>query len=122
MAIRYATIVLTAAGSLALVLGLLLWGGLGMNLISLHMLLGFLAVGALWIVAVGQALGKNGNWPIAIAALLLGGLTIWLGTTQTTLMSGDRHWIVQVIHLLLGVALIGLGHVGAARQRRASVL
>jgi hypothetical protein len=119
MTIRYATAVLTVAGILALVLGLLLWFGLGVSLISMHMLLGYLAVGALWIVAIGQAFTK-GNWPIALAALLLGALTIWLGMTQATLLSGQSHWIIQFIHLTLGVATIGLGHVAAARQRKAA--
>ncbi len=121
MTIRYATAVLTVAGILALVLGLLLWIGLGVSLISMHMLLGYLAVGALWIVAIGQAFTKNGNWPIALTALCLGALTIWLGMTQATLLSGQFHWLVQFIHLLLGLAIVGLGHMAAARQRKASV-
>jgi len=120
MTMRYATAVLTVAGLLALVLGLLLWIGLGVSLISMHMLLGYLAVGALWIVAIGQAFTKNGNWPIALAALLLGALTIWLGMTQTTLLSGQSHWFVQIVHLILGLAIVGLGHMAAARQRKAS--
>ncbi len=120
MAMRYATAVLTVAGMLALVLGLLMWIGLGASLISMHMLLGYLAVGALWIVAIGQAFTTNGNWSIALAALLLGAVTIWLGTTQATLLNGQSHWIVQLIHLILGLAIVGLGHVLAARQRRAS--
>lgn len=120
MTMRYATSVLTLAGILALVLGLLLWIGLGVSLISMHMLLGYLAVAALWTVAIGQAFTKNGNWPIALAALLLGAATIWLGTTQATLLSGQSHWIVQFIHLILGLAVIGLGHMAAARQRKAA--
>jgi hypothetical protein len=120
MTIRYATAVLTVAGLLALVLGLLWWIGLGVSLISMHMLLGYLAVGALWVAAIGQAFTKNGNWPIALAALLLGAVTIWLGMTQTTLLSGQSHWIVQIVHLMLGVATIGLGHMAGARQRKAS--
>jgi hypothetical protein len=120
VAIRYATAILTVAGLLALVLGLFSWIGFGVQLISMHMLLGYLAVGALWIAAIGQAFTKNGNWPIALAALLLGTVTIWFGTTQATLLGGSAHWIVQIVHLMLGVASIGLGHMAGARQRKAS--
>ena len=120
MAIRYATAVLTVAGILALVLGLPLWIGFGGDWTSMHMLLGWLAVAALWVVAIGQAFTKNGSWPIALAALLLGALTIWLGMTQATLFRGSSHWIVQLVHLTLGVATIGLGHMAAARQRKAA--
>jgi hypothetical protein len=119
MAIRYATAILTVAGLLALVLGLLLWIGLGVNLISMHMLLGLLAVGALWIVAIGQALAKNGNRILALAALILGGLTIWLGMIQAALLNGPSHWIIQLIHPMLGLATVGLGHMAAARHRKA---
>jgi hypothetical protein len=119
MAIRYATAILTVAGLLALVLGVLLWIGVGVNLISMHMLLGLLAVGALWIVAIGQALAKNGNRLLALAALILGGLTIWLGMIQAALLSGGFHWIIQLIHLILGLATIGLGHMAAVRHRNA---
>lgn len=119
MVIRYATAVLTVAGLLALVLGVLLWIGLGVNLISLHMLLGLLAVGALWIVAIGQASAKNGNRLLGFSALLLGALTIWLGVIQAALLRGGFHWIIQLIHLALGLATIGLGHIAAVRQRKA---
>jgi hypothetical protein len=47
-------------------------------------------------------------------------VTIWFGTTQATLLGGSAHWIVQIVHLMLGVASIGLGHMAGARQRKAS--
>jgi hypothetical protein len=33
-------------------------------------------------------------------------------------MVGEFHWIIQVIHLLLGLAAIGIGHMAAARYRK----
>jgi hypothetical protein len=34
------------------------------------------------------------------------------------LMVGDFHWLVEVLHLFLGILTIGLGHIGAARYRK----
>ena len=104
---------------LALVSGLLFWTGVALNLVSLHMLLGFLAVGALWTIGVAQAVVKGGSWTIAASALLLGLITIIFGLYQSTLLIGPWHWIVDVTHLLLGILTIGLGHMGAARYRKA---
>ena len=118
MVIRYASAVLTLSGGLALVLGLLVWSGPALNLVSMHMLLGFLAVGSLWVIGVGQFLSHSGSWAIALSALLVGAFTGVLGLYQSSLMIGEAHWMIQVIHLLLGVLTIGLGHMGAARYRK----
>jgi hypothetical protein len=118
MVIRIASIVLNLAGLLALILGVLFWVGAASNLVSLHMLLGFLTIGALWIVGIGQALQKGGSWIIAISAVVLGALTGYLGMIQASLLLGEFHWVIESSHLLLGLLTIGLGHIGAARYRK----
>jgi hypothetical protein len=118
MAIRYASAVLTLAALLALILGIFFWFGAALHLISMHMLLGFLAVAALWVIGIGQAFSPSGSWQIAIVSLLVGALTVVLGLYQSSLLIGASHWVVQVIHLLLGLLTIGLGHMGAARHRK----
>jgi hypothetical protein len=120
MVIRIASAVLTLAGLLALILGLLFWTGIAVNLMQMHMLLGLLAVGALWVIAIGQAFAKAGSWIIAACALVVGAAIIVLGMTQAALMAGEHHWVIQVIHVALGLLTIGLGHMGAARHRRGS--
>ncbi|MDP2605651.1 MAG: hypothetical protein Q8S00_24165 [Deltaproteobacteria bacterium] len=120
MVIRIATVILSFAGLLALVLGLLFWAGTASNLISMHMLLGLLAVGALSVIGIGQAFAKGGSWTLAICALVVGALIVVIGMNQASLMIGDLHWVIRVIHLLLGLLTIGLGHMGAARHRRGS--
>jgi hypothetical protein len=118
MVIRIASMVLSLAGILALILGLFFWFGAALNLVSMHMLLGLLAVGALWVIAIAQALSKGGSWVIAAVALIVGALTAGLGLIQSSLMVGDWHWVIQVTHLVLGILTIGLGHMGAARHRK----
>jgi hypothetical protein len=112
--------VLSLAGLLALILGLLFWTGSALNLVSLHMLLGFLAVGALWIVGVAQALTRFGSWIIAIVAIVVGALMVVLGLIQSSLMVGEFHWVIRIVHLLLGLLTIGMGHMAAARSRKHS--
>ena len=118
MVIRYASAVLTLAALLALILGIFFWFGAALNFVSMHMLLGFLAVASLWVIGIGQVLSPSGSWLIALSALAVGALTVVLGLYQSSLMIGASHWVVQVIHLLLGLLTIGLGHMGAARHRK----
>jgi hypothetical protein len=118
MVIRIASAVLTLAGLLALISGSLFWMGLPLNLMTLHMLLGFLAVAALWTIGLAQAIANGGSWVIAGCAVLVGMLTIILGFYQSSLMIGALHWIIELTHLILGILTIGLGHMGAARYRR----
>jgi len=118
MVIRYASMILSVAGSLALLLGLLFWAGIAINFISLHMLLGLLAVAALWLVGLAQAIAKGGSWTIAIVALVIGALTLYIGLYQSTMMVGPSHWVIQIIHLVFGVLIVGLGHMATARYRK----
>ena len=119
MVIRIASAVLTMAGLLALISGILFWTGTAVNLIALHMLLGFLAVGALWVIGLTQAFAQHGSWIIAACALIVGAAMIVLGMMQSSLLPGEYHWIIQAIHLALGLLTIGIGHMAAARYRKA---
>jgi hypothetical protein len=116
MVVRITSFVLTIAGALALISGLFFWAGLALNLVSMHMLLGFLSVAALWIIGIGQAFSTGGSWTIAACAIVIGALTAYVGLYQSTWMIGQLHWVIQAIHLLLGVLTIGLGHMAAARR------
>ena len=118
MVIRIASVVLSFAGLLALILGLLVWTQSASNLVQMHMWLGLLAVGALWMIGITQAFSRNGSWLIATCALVVGAAMIFIGLTQSTLMPGAFHWIIQLLHLVLGLLVIGIGHIGAGRYRK----
>ena len=122
MLIRIASIVLSLAGLFSLILGLLFWAGTALNLMSMHMLLGLLSVGALWLIGVAQACAEGGSWTIAAAALLVGALTLLLGLYQASLLVGDFHWVIRVTHLVLGILTIGMGHMAASRSKAAAVV
>lgn len=118
MIIRIAAAVLSLAGLLALISGVLYWTGTAVNVIQLHMLLGFLAVGALGVIGVTQLFGKARSWLIAALALLVGAATAVIGLTQASLVVGDWHWMIEILHLALGILTIAVGHWGAAHYRR----
>ena len=119
MLIRISSILLGVLGVVALILGILFWTGNALNLVMVHMLVGVLTVLLLLVVGVGQAVSKGGSWPMAIVAIVLGAVALGLGMAQRTMMPGSSHIVIQVIHLLLGLALIGFGQAVAGRYRRA---
>jgi hypothetical protein len=122
MVSRIASIVLRVCGALAVILGILFWSGNALNLLPIHMLLGLLVVLSLWIVGIGQAFSSGGNWPLALGALLLGLLVIVVGMTQSSLLVGPFHWVIQVVHLLLGILAVGIGQVAAGRWCNSSAI
>ena len=117
MLVRYASAILTLSGVLALILGLLYWTGTAVAFMTMHMVLGFLTVGTLWVIAIAQAV-NGGSWLIAAGAVIVGAITIIFGLLHAGLMAGEFHWVVQSLHLTLGILTIGLGHMAAARYPR----
>jgi hypothetical protein len=100
-------------------LGVLFWTGNALDLIPVHMLLGILLVLCLWALAI---LGWRAGAPIGIAlgAIIWGLVAVWLGLNQQTLVPGDLHWLVRVLHLLVGIGAVGLAETLGARIRRAT--
>ena len=105
-----------------LALGVLFWTGNATGLVDLHQLLGILLVLALWTQAVLAARAGVEGRLVAVAAVW-GLLVPIVGLTQTSLLTGSLHWLVQVIHLLLGIGLIALAErlATGARARLAPV-
>ena len=100
---------------LALVtLGLLFWTGNARDLIPLHMLLGLVLVLSLWVLA---GLAARAGVPMGLVALAVAwGLIVpALGLTQAQLLPGSAHWVIQVLHLLVGIGAIGQAEGLAAR-------
>jgi hypothetical protein len=112
---------LRLAGLIAIVLGLLFWTGNALPLIPIHMLVGIIVVLALWTLAILAF--RAGVSPGLVALAIVWGLIVTiLGMTQTSLLPGSWHWVIQVLHLLLGVGAVGLGETLGARIKRARTL
>ena len=100
-----------------LILGILFWTGHATNLIPDHIWVGLLFVLLLWALCV-IALAKGVERGFAVFALIWGLITFLLGVMQLRLMPGGNHWVIDVLHLLVGVAAIGLAErLGAGLKR-----
>ncbi len=93
-------------GLIQIVLGVLFWTGNQVTLVPVHILVGLILVLSLWTLAFVAA--RAGVQPrFAAVAFLWGVLVIVLGYTQTQLLTGSAHWLIQVLHLLVGLTAIG---------------
>jgi hypothetical protein len=103
-------------GVIQLVLGILFWTGNALGLVDLHQLIGILLVLALWTqAALAHRAGVPGG--LVAGAAVYGLIVPIVGLTQRELLPGSAHWVIQVIHLLLGIGLIGLAENLATRAK-----
>ncbi len=101
--------IVRVTGAIQIVLGVLFWTGNALSLVPVHMLSGLILVISLWFLAF-QALQAGVNTRLGIVAIVWGLLTVALGMFQGGLLPGPAHWIIQVLHLLVGLAAIGQAH------------
>jgi hypothetical protein len=102
-------------GLVQIVLGALFWTGNAVTLVSVHILVGLLLVVGLWTLAFFAA--RAGVQPGFVAVVVLWGLLLPVfGLNQDRLLTGDAHWVIRVLHLLVGLAAIGQGEGLAARM------
>jgi hypothetical protein len=98
-------------------LGIVVWTGHGDSLIPVHVAVGLLLVADLWAAV---ALGLRSGAPVGLAVLAL----VWsvgmpvFGLVQANVLSGDLHVVVQALHLVVGLAAVGLVEALARAGRR----
>jgi Mg/Co/Ni transporter MgtE len=91
-----------------LLLGIVLWLGQGYSLLHLHMWLGFIVAFALLVIVILSLLARV-KPVLPIIGLLWAVALPVIGIAQLHMMPGGDHWVIQVIHLILGLGAIGLG-------------
>jgi len=104
-------------GIALVVLGILFWTGHALSLLPVHMALGALFVISMWILAVLGFLAP-GNRGFALLVLIWSLVVPALGVEQLSLLPGAGHWVIQVVHLLVGIIAMGLAHSLARRLAR----
>lgn len=114
---RVAQMIIRVTGVLLIILGILFWIGRATRFVPIHMLLGIILVLALWALAVVAGLNRVGVG-LAVTSIIWGLIVVVLGLTQRQILPGSSHWIIQVIHLLLGLGAIGLGEALGGRIKR----
>ena len=117
LTLKVAQMLVRITGVLLLILGLLFWSGDALGLIPVHMLLGVLFVLSLWLLA---AVASQAGIPAGMAAgvAVSGLIVLILGLVQDSLMPGAAHWVIQVLHLLVGLMAIGSAEMIGGRLRR----
>jgi hypothetical protein len=106
--------IVRVAGTLQLVLGALFWTGHAYTFLSLHIISGTLIVSTLWLTAL-LALITRTHRGLAVFGILWGLALLAFGLGQGGVLVGSMHWIVRVIHLLMGLAAMALaGTLGQA--------
>lgn len=104
-------------GLAAIVLGLVLWTGNGYAYLKLHMWLGFIVTFALLLLVAISLLARLGPM-LPVLALVWAVLLPVLGIAQLRIVLGPNHWVIQVVHLILGLGAIGLAETLGARSLR----
>lgn len=112
--VRIARLLISLLGIALIVLGILFWTGRALSLLQLHMTLGGLFVISMWILVVVGLLAP-GTRALAVLVFIWSLIVPALGVTQLSLMPGSDHWMIQAVHLLVGLIAIGLAH-GLARR------
>jgi len=104
-----------------LVLGILFWTGHALGLVQLHIAVGGLFVFALWLLAFLSGLAGAPRAQVALV-VAVGGLIALVGYTQALLIPGTFHWVVRVVHLLLGLIAMPLAGRLSMAARRADTI
>lgn len=106
---KFVTVLLMIArllGVLQIVLGLLIWFGFP-TIIPVHAIIGSLFILDGWVIAV-IALFDLSKRTLPLLVLLFGGAVLWFGVAQSTMLPGSMHWSIRLVHLLSGLAMLGL--------------
>lgn len=111
------SIFIRADGAILIILGILFWTGNADPLIPVHMALGICLVLALLTLATIAALHRVSASLVALA-VVWSLITPALGLTQTRILPFNGHWIIQVVHLLVGITAIALSQFLASATLR----
>jgi hypothetical protein len=106
MIARILQIIAGIAGICALALGLTIWIA-NINLISIHMIFGILVALSLLVMGI-LAVGTSGLRIWGIVGIVYAIIVPVFGLSQFNILVGNLHWIIQTLHMLVGIGAIVL--------------
>ena len=104
------------AGLGALALGLLFWIA-QIDLLNIHMLLGLTVALALLVLSIVMVATRGMRLLGAIGIVYAFILPVF-GLTQSGILTGSTHWLIQVAHLLVGLGALALAGIMGTRYIR----
>lgn len=116
-AARVFKIVIRFCGGGAVLLGLGFWAGLGGPVLPLHLVFGVTLVLSLSAVA-GMSWATAVRTRLGVAVFLLAPVVLLLGFGQAAILAGPSHWVIQVVHFVVGLLAAVLGVVLASAVQR----
>jgi hypothetical protein len=112
MTTRILQIIVGLAGLCALVLGLFIWIARA-DLTDIHMLFGLLVTLGLLAMSI-IALTARGLRIWGIVGIVYALIVPIFGVSQVDVLAGNLHWLIQTLHLLVGIGAMALtGFLGA---------
>ncbi len=116
MTARILQIIVGVAGLCALVLGLFIWIA-NIDLTDIHMFFGLLVTLGLLVMSI-IALTARGLRIWGIAGIVYAIIVLIFGVSQSNILVGNLHWLIQTLHTLVGIGAIVLTGVLGARYMR----
>jgi len=116
MTARIVQIIVGLAGLCALVLGLLIWIA-NIDLTDIHMLFGLLVtLGLLVMSIIALTVRELRIW--GIVGIFYAIILPIFGDSQSTILVGNLHWLIETLHMLVGIGAIALTSLIGARYTR----
>ncbi len=115
MTARILQIIVGIAGLCALVLGLFIWIA-NIDLTDIHMLFGLLVTLGLLVMSI-IALTARGLRIWGIVGIVYAIIVPIFGVSQSNMLVGHLHWLIQTLHTLVSIGAIVLTGFLGARYR-----
>jgi hypothetical protein len=115
MTARILQIIVGIAGLCALVLGLLIWIA-NSDLTDIHLLFGLLVtLGLLVMSIIALTASRQRIW--GMVGIVYAVILLIFGESQSNILVGNLHWLIQALHTLIGIGAIVLTGALGARYR-----
>ena len=106
MTARILQVIVGIAGLCALVLGLLIWIA-NIDLTDIHMLFGLLVTLGLLVMSIIALTAKElCIW--GLVGIVYAIIVLIFGVSQSNMLVGNLHWLIQTLHMLVGIGTIVL--------------